>query len=274
MSLEADVQKARDAITKMKDWKRDVDGWNATYEGQHSKELCEDGSLVDLSSDISTAKANITTIVTKAEKYLDDTEWISQLRLKANAWGNAYTEAETASDSVQKSKLHADTSWIGATGNAYREAGIDQRFCITRAMSVAEIMKAGCGKGATKGEDFFTELASDLKTCADALATESEFPEWDGDMEANPYYNPNAGDKTTIHNANPERPKPNSCKSHLAKAGSEATETCLTHIGWAETTLQTAFGNAFEQLPPGTPVGAMRSVSDIAGTWDKAPGAP
>lgn len=273
MSLETDVQKARDAITVMKNWKRDVDGWNATYEGQHSTELCEDGSLVDLGSDITTARSNITTIVTKAEKYLDDTEWISMLRLKANTWANAYTEAETASDAVQKQKLHADSSWVGATGNAYREAGIDQRFCITRAMSVAEVMKAGCGKAATKGEDFFAELASDLKTCADALATESEFPEWSGEMEANPNYNPNAVDKTTVDNASPERRKANSCRTHLAKAGSEATETCLTQIGWAETTLQTAFGNAFEQLPPGSPVGATRSVSDIAGTWDKAPGA-
>lgn len=272
MSLETDVANARSELTRLKNWKRDVDGWNTTYEAAHSTTYCEDGSLVDLSSDITTAKQNITTIVTKVEKYLDDTEWISQLRLKATTWEQAYTEVDAAADAVTKAKLRADSSWNGATGDAYREAGIDQRFCITRALTVVDVMKAGCGKGATAGEEFFTELASDLKTCADALATESEFPDWSGEMEANPDYNPNAGDKTTVHNANPERRKANSCKTHLDKAGSEATQTLLTQIGYAETTLQSAFSNAFTQLPPGSPVGARRTVKDIGGTWNTAPG--
>lgn len=279
-SAAASVTSIKASIKTIRTYLNNVDTWYSTYTSAHSEKYCKNlGTSLDWHDDIKRAKADLEKVVSEVTPYLDDIAWIDTMGDHKGKWSQAERECAQADLDVANKKLSAQESWKGSAGNAYRRAVTAQQGAIVTAERAAGVMSKGCSNAAYAGRGYFADLDSAFKTCVEGLPTKDGFPPFDGVMEPNPDYDPTADNNNDGSPANDtplNRLKENSCDSHATKSGKSAASTCTTSVEQALTTFKKSFTDAFKTYPQyAYPHGGSRpnlSVSDVVGTWPKAPG--
>lgn len=243
-----------------------VDTWYSAYTSAHSEKYCKNLTGMDWHGDIKTAKLEVENVILKIEDYLEDTEWIAQLREHKIKWSQAEHECAQADTEVVSKKLTAQESWKGEAGQGYRQNVTSQQGAIASAERAAAVMSNGCENAAYAGEGYFSALDSALTTCVAGLPTEADFPPWSGTSE-------DKGSNTASQTAEGHDMQrvENSCDTHATKSGKTAAATCKTSADQALTTFKDSFTDAFKTYPMyAYPYGGSRpnlSVSDVTGKW-------
>ncbi|MFC7486999.1 hypothetical protein ACOCJ7_12230 [Knoellia sp. CPCC 206453] len=189
------------------------------------------------------------------DEYIDDTEWIGQLRTRSGQWKTATGHALDASLDTDEGKFPAVSSWEGPAGNAYRKVVPTMCSAADYAVTGCSTMQSAAHAIAEAGQKFFADLEAAMGTLAGSLTH---------------YKAPPLSLNSGGYSLSPQGAYPCGQLTHLHSAGEHPWTAYDSYVD-AKDALRLAVTQSVRVTNAGGPANGFTNVDEFLKPWPAAP---
>lgn len=255
-SVSTSVAQLRQHKTTLSNYVRDIDSEYMTYVNSHNEWKCGGDQYVD-GQDGGRSwheyRDRVKVVMGYIDEYIDDTDWIEQLRTRSTQWKTATGHALDASLDTDEEKFPAVASWKGPAGDAYRQVVPGMCSAADYAVTGCSTLQGGAHVIAEAGQQFFADLEAAMGTLASSLTHYEAAAPNDGRARMSPQGSWGCGLMKHVHSAG------------------EHPWTAYTAYTDAKDALRLAVTSGLRVPNAGGPANGFTGIGDHLQPWPAAP---